>query len=68
MFSPATLFKLWQTLSDFQNGLWKIFVTLDGVGRDLERGDLERESKPLTAEGVVSFKTELRVKKNGSHF
>ena len=32
------------------------------------RGDLERESKPLTAEGVVSFKTELRVKKNGSHF
>ena len=55
-------------MSDFQNGLWKIFVTLDGVGRDLERGDLERESKPLTAEGVVSFKTELHVKKNGSHF
>ena len=41
---------------------------LDGFGRDLESGNLKRESKPLTAEGVVSFKTELRVKKNGSHF
>ena len=25
---------------------------LDGFGRDLERGDLKRESKSLTAEGV----------------
>ena len=41
---------------------------LDGFGRDLERGDLKRESKSLTAEGVFSFKTKLRAKKNGSHF
>ena len=36
---------------------------LDGFGRDLERGDLKRESKSLTAEGVFSFKTKLRANK-----
>ena len=72
MFSPATLFKLLVTKQDivgFSEWFMEIIrFQLDGFRGDLERGDLKRESKPLTAEGIVSFKTELRVKKNGSHF